>query len=584
MTSQAPENSGPSTEYATPSGERKLQGIVRQARQNVGDLLEALENERLASPTRDSTTSISKNVLKAFSSSEAVSMEKFRNSGGLKSIMASLRKFPKSSGVVSAGCSALGALTILDSDIQNEIAKFGGIEVIVEVVSAQGKQGTDDARVAGIKILRNLTQTEENRAAIFKAKGLEGIIGAMKNSSSSPRTLSHASLVLSNLAFGNAEIKIAAGELGGIAEIVKGMREHLDYQAMQARGSLALRNLCYGSDGNQSIAGEAGAAEALLKAIEGYLDDREVVHQSCVALANLSNESVPNRGRIVAAGGAGTAVRLMLTYRDSLTVHDDAISIVRNISVDSSEAQLEVGASGGIGCIVMAIEKFKDAKLIVKACSAIRYLCFLSENRERIREERGIEKMVGVLRTHGNDVSMTENALLAIGNATFEHVENKAAVGRCGGITAIIKVIEQHRLSERIQEHGCRVLRNLVDGYELNGKILGENGGIKTAVFAMMGYAECASVQEQACAMLLNIVLCEEFIVKVEQSDVRRLAEKAIGLHGKHRGVLLQAGTLIDKLNGHDVVGMEEEQNAITPKRSIMRKLTKKMSKINSRS
>jgi hypothetical protein len=130
---------------------------------------------------------------------------------------------------------------------------------------------------------------------------------------------------------------------------------------------------------------------------------------------------------------------------------------------------------------------------VEKGCAALRYLCFVEENRTQVAANSGIETIVSALKENDKSESCVENALLAIGNATFNSPENKAVVGRCGGIQAIVKAVEGQRLNEQIQEHGCRVLRNLADGFELNRRVQGESGAINTAVFAMMGYPDNAS-------------------------------------------------------------------------------------------
>jgi hypothetical protein len=115
-----------------------------------------------------------------------------------------------------------------------------------------------------------------------------------------------------------------------------------------------------------------------------------------------------------------------------------------------------------------------------------------------------------------------------------------------------VQAVEQHRMSESIQEHGCRVLRNLADGFEFNRRLEIESGAINTAVFAMMGSPDNASIQEQALAMLLNLAMSETSLGKLQAADVERLAEKALNRHAKNRGVALQGGKLLDKMNGYD--------------------------------
>lgn len=574
--SEGIETSGDKTTTKKPTRDAKKETLAKEARRTLGLMMDAIDKDRETIESNESRMTYSKNALKAFIASETITVERFRNSGGLHSIIVAVQKHRICSDVVHYGCSALAAFSMYESVTVRELVKVGAIESVIAAVDAQAEEGTEDACVSALKVLRNLTQSEESRAQICKSSGLEAVCKTMKHHSDSERTLSHAALVLSNLTFGNIQMKELVGMLGGLEAIAKGMKEHKDHQAMQARGSLALRNLCFQCDYNQGLAGEAGVSEALINATDWYMDDREVVHQCCVALANLSNLSEKNREKIVQAGGASILIKLMKTYPNSSSANDDAIAVIRNIAVGNAEAQLEIGISGGVNCMCGAIEKFaRHERIPDKACTAIRYLCFLPENRVRVRESRGIEAIIGALKANIDRVATVENALLAIGNATFESVENKSVVGRCGGITAIIEAVERHRLSEQIQEHGCRVLRNLSDGFEMNRKLEAQNGAINTGVFAMMGCPDNPSVQEQACAMLLNISLSRMFLEQLRKADVERLAEKALSSHPKHRGVQLQAGMLVDRMNGYEVEGggTPQEGNGGGSRRGLMSRL-----------
>lgn len=531
-------------------GEKK-QRLVQEAKKTVGQLLEAIERDR-ATSVNESGYSFSQNPLKAFASADVVTVDKFVASGGLRSICMAMQKHSSSSDVVNTACGTLVTLMFYESSIVEDAVRAGAIGSIISAIFAQAGSGSEDAIVSALKALRGMTQSEERRKDIFEQEGPKAVVAVAQKTADNPRILSHAALLLSNLAFGNAEIKDATGYLGGLTAICQGMLRHPDHQAMQARGSLALRNLCYNSELNQRLAGESGAAEALIKAITNYIEDREVVHQSCVALGNLSNTNEENRTRIIEAKGISILVKMMQMHSKSQTVNDDCISVLRNIVVGNVDGQIQIGACGGVACICLALETFeKHGKIVGKACAAIRYLCFLPENRDRVRSEKGMEAIVKILKVHCGEPNIVENALLAIGNATFEHEENKTAVGRCGGISQIVKVLEQHRLSASIQEHGCRVLRNLADKCDFNRALQAESGAVYAGVLAMMGFPENASVQEQACAMLLNIAFSAAAIEKVAQGDAARLAEKALSMHQKHRGVQLQAGSLLDRLEDH---------------------------------
>jgi Spinocerebellar ataxia type 10 protein domain len=529
----------------------KKDGLVSEARALVQHMVDVMDTDTSAGP--EQSPIFSRNCLKAFALSPDFTTEKFVNSGGLRSLAMAIKRYSNNSEVLDYGCKAFAALTLYDSHLNNEVAKSGGIDAIIYALNLQINHKHETATVSALKMLRNLTQSEENRRAICKQAGTEAIVKSMTSRLEDARCCSHAALVLSNLAFGNQEAKESVGSLGGISAISKAMKLHGDVKMMQARGALALRNLCYNSEKNQAIAGENNGTEVLLAAIENFLDDREVAHQSCVALANMSSINPENRGRIVKSRGVKTILKLMNKYPESTTVLDDGVTILRNVSAGSDLAQAEIGREGGIAIIVQGMRKNQsDSRIVGKATAALRYLCFLDENRRRVAASGGIEAITEALKSSKFSAVAVENSLLAIGNSTFESPQNKAIVGRCGGIQAIVQALSEHLGNETIQEHGCRVLRNLADGFEFNRRLEIEYGAVNTGVFALMGYPESAAVQEQGLAMLLNLSMSETSLEKLRAADVPRLAEKALNMHANHRGVALKGGRLLERVGGPD--------------------------------
>lgn len=563
------------------SKDDKRKQLIKDSRKDLSVLVQTLDNTPEPLDADSQIPSFSKTPLRAFSASESVPYETFKKSGGIRCIVLTFRKFSGSNDSLNSNVSTIieysvkVLLNFIIFDETNVLAEVLKCNVVHGIINCFGNNMnnklSEGVKVDVIKLLRVLTQKTEHREEIRSNHNdlLRVIITELMKSEieqeveqkKNYRVLSHCCLLLSNLSFGSQEIKNEVAKLSALEYIAKSMLTFPNQQTMQARGCLAIRNLCFNCLENQKIAGESGAIESLMSAVRLHLNDREIIHQSCIALMNISNESCDNRQKIVANGGSNLFINLMTKYKDSMTIHDDCIAVIRNIVADNAKVQEEINKLNGIEIIIEAVKKFtKNEKLCLKSCAALRYLCFLQVNRTKISEVNGIEQMVQVLKQHRKNEQLIENALLAIGNATFENEKNKNDVGVSGGFLAIVNAIEQHRLKPNIQEHGCRVLRNLVADSKPNAELAVENGAITSAVFAMMGFADNPSVQEQACAMLLNLTECEGVVDKFRQADVSRLAQKAWNNHGRHRGVQLQAGLLIDKLNGYELITPNQEK------------------------
>ncbi|OSX69082.1 hypothetical protein BU14_1890s0001, partial [Porphyra umbilicalis] len=530
----------------------------------LGDVLSA-SGRSFHTSSASSPSARSANVLRAFVGTATMTLDKFRSAGGVKAILAPLRAHPAAAGVTDAACRVLLPLTIYDAATAGEVLAADGVGAILGSVAAAvgaagtlaGSSGGVSATTSAIKAVRNLTQTAEHRAAIIDAGGIEGVVAAMGAFHADARLTSHGCLVLSNLAFGSADAKNRVGAAGGLNAIAAAMLEHRDFQPVAARGSLALRNLLFKADDNQDRAGVGAAPviDALVAAIVTHGGgDREVAHQSCVALCNLSNVKEANRAPILAAGGVQAVLKLLAAHPESATVADDAVSILRNVAAAGEDAPLEVGRCGGVEAVVRAMKAFPaHGGVLEKGCAALRYLCFLPDNRDRVATAGGVDLLVAALGGPLSTPKAVESTLLALGNAIFGHARNQERAGMLGAVAATIGVANKHQGGAGVQEHGCRVLRALCEGSDANTAQAVFGGGVSLALGSMMAFPDDPSIAEQATALLLSVGLDPSRRQPLLEADAEGMVTKAMGAHPKHRGVQLQGEQLLGLLHGQAI-------------------------------
>ncbi|GAB0494362.1 hypothetical protein MMPV_005654 [Pyropia vietnamensis] len=512
------------------------------------------------------------NTLRVFVSTPAVTLDKFRSQGGVKAVLAPLRAHTGSAAVTDAACRVLLGLTIYDASTAEEIVSGDGVATVLAALEALVASAgvasppmpltpTATTNVAGcasaIKALRNLTQTADHRGAIIEAGGIEGVVAAMATHHADARLCSHGCLVLSNLAFGVADTKDRVGGSGGLDAIATAMLEHPDCQPVAARGSLALRNLLFKSNANQDRAGASGSRviEALVSVIFTHGSrDREVAHQSCVALCNLSNVKEANRAPILAAGGVRAVLTLLSTYPESATVADDAVGILRNVAAAGETAPLEVGQCGGVEAVVRAMKAHPcHGAILEKGIAALRYLCFLPENRDRVGTAGGVDLLVGALSAPLSSPKAVESAFLALGNAIFGHTRNQERAGMLRSVSAVLAAANKHGAAPGVQEHACRVLRALCEGNDATTTQAVCGGAVSTALSAIVAFPADASIAEQATALLLCIGLEPSRRQALVDADTAQIVGRAMETHVKHRGVQLQGGQLRGLLAGQSI-------------------------------
>lgn len=465
----------------------------------------------------------------------------------LREVYRAMKDFEENKFVQERACIILGKIARELPSTQRTIAETAGVKHIMEAIKRHTECDTVQDR--GIFALLSLTGDSVARAHIVEERGAECVSWAMKEFQDIRTILTNGSTTLCNIAFGSEESKKRIGKVGGIDAVINAMYRHQGDADLQARCCLALRNLTCGLRANQWIAGRACAMESIVRCMKSFPSDVNVQYQGCATLANICSAESENRERATGIGVIETCMTAMDRNKDHIPLIEHSLAVLRNLCVGNKENQLSIGAAGGLQLILHAMKEHRsNEKILVRGCSALRFMFFSRTNRDTMFECDGLERLIRVLRDGENIPAVVESAVLALGNAIFDHKEAKRLVGRYGGIAAVTDVMSKNLDTETIQEYGCRALRNLADSDELNTRLLGDSRAVDTAIFAMMGYPNNAEIQEHSCAMLFNMAFSEHNMRLMKDLEVARVVEHATQFHLQNAAIKCQAMALLQRL------------------------------------
>lgn len=186
---------------------------------------------------------------------------------------------------------------------------------------------------------------------------------------------------------------------------------------------------------------------------------------------------------------------------------------------ETKKNQRVIGLSGGVDQIVNAMKAFKEnEKCLVVACIALRDLSFDAENRERLGINGGVVALVDSLASFSHDSVEIEHVLKALSNATFDHLENKQSVARCGGVDAIARIMSRTDQMP-VYESGFRVLKNLTDFSADVRQLIMDSGALSTALTCLKSKELICSVIEQVLVLMLSLLIPSEYYSDEWQSQ-----------------------------------------------------------------
>ncbi|CAN8070171.1 unnamed protein product [Agarophyton chilense] len=469
--------------------------------------------------------------------------------------------------VQERGCHLLTKLSRDSVEVQTAIVHRGGVQLVINAMATHTKTPGVQSRAIGALLC--LTMNTAARTQIVERRGAEMISWSMREFPGQLLLQKNGATCLCNLAFNSEENKRRIGRIGGIHAVVSAMNNFIGDADLQARCCLALRNLTCGLRANQWMAGRCQAMEAVLQSMRLMKSDMNIQYHGCVALANLCAEEAENRDRAANLRVFKVATELLRKHMLNSSLCEHALTVLRNICTHSDQNQMNVGEDGGIDLILSCMKVHRFSKRVAeRGCCVLRYLFFIRANRLRFAECNGVDALVRIMRDGAEHSDVSETVLHAIGNAVYDNLDSKRAVGRLGGIAALVQIMSNHLDSATIQEQACRALRNLADADDLNLRLITECGAIDAVLLAMMGYLDNGNIQEQGCAMLINVTVLEEGLRQMRDLEAQLVVTRSKKMHLDKVMVQCQAAALLTRLKK---VSSASVMLSAVPKKTISR-------------
>jgi dissimilatory sulfite reductase (desulfoviridin) alpha/beta subunit len=129
-------------------------------------------------------------------------------------------------------------------------------------------------------------------------------------------TLDNTLSVIIRLTFQHAESRSSISAIGGVAAVVKAMKNFPKCQALQLNACTSLRNLALCSIGKAN-AFEWDGIKALLAAVNNHLVSAILCREACWALCNMVKGSKENVGLLITLGGGAAVAKVRKEWPDN---------------------------------------------------------------------------------------------------------------------------------------------------------------------------------------------------------------------------------------------------------------------------
>jgi len=203
-----------------------------------------------------------------------------RDCGGCDAIVVSMVVNPMDVGVQSQALVAVRNLCVKDDESRVFMAKFGVIDVIIQVM----RDHKDDPiiQASGSWALSIIGVNEDNRAYMGENRGIDVIVQSMRDHANDLAVLEKACRALWTLSV-HPRNKSTMVDAGAIHVIVDTMRSHVSQPTIQERGCGILCNMAANNDNVKVKVVNVGALEVIVMAMVLH-GENETVQERAVAL------------------------------------------------------------------------------------------------------------------------------------------------------------------------------------------------------------------------------------------------------------------------------------------------------------
>uniref|UniRef100_A0A7S0G193 Armadillo repeat-containing protein 8 n=1 Tax=Rhodosorus marinus TaxID=101924 RepID=A0A7S0G193_9RHOD len=293
-------------------------------------------------------------------------------------------------------------------------------------------------------------------------------------------------------------------------------------------------------------------ASVLFRVLQFFLHERAIVYQSCVALRNITSQRDVCRSLVQQESSLRVLVRILQEWAMEEYVCADSLALIRNAVVgDSDVAEILFRTEAAMESVASAMQNHNHSyEVQFRGAQVLRYAAFIAANRMRICQARGIHSISKALAyaksVKSRDDEFHMNVILALGNACFNHQENKFMAGKTGALSQMVELLFRHRDQVQIQVAGLRTLRCLTDDNEFNARIAAGEEVLSLCTMDLVGHVENPDICENGFALLLNLCYCREMLERVLEADVENIITSIIETkHPNNRIVQIQSQRLL---------------------------------------
>eukprot|EP00753_Platysulcus_tardus_P001120 PLAT11077.1.p1 GENE.PLAT11077.1~~PLAT11077.1.p1 ORF type:complete len:1403 (-),score=634.28 PLAT11077.1:73-4116(-) len=383
-------------------------------------------------------------------------------SGAVEACIAALTAFGADEKVALFGCNALLNMCTGHAGNKERIGDRGGVIPVCSVLEVH--PAGEDINYAALWVLLNMTiKSPRNQERIVRSGGLTRIILAMARHGGMEKLQLMCIRLVMQLSL-TEEAAVAAMKAGALGGVVNAMRSYPDNRQLQHDGLFSLFHLA-GDVNNKEQLGRGGAIAAAVHCMRCAPRDKELLATGIKLLTSLYIKCSSNKSRLGEEGAVEAAVRVMKEFMSDAAMLVMCVRLLQGMSVKHAENKKLIGRKAAIDTTIVAMQRHRRTLNVQAICCRLLVSLSMEDHNARLMGRKGaIKSLLLSITAHIGDASLVASALWALDNLAVANPWNQARIVQDRGLPPLVRCMLLHKTNRDVQSSAVRIMTNICVG------------------------------------------------------------------------------------------------------------------------
>ncbi|BFZ11172.1 hypothetical protein BsWGS_14210 [Bradybaena similaris] len=318
--------------------------------------------------------------------------------GGVHTIINMVEMFPDDEKILENACRTLGSFAIYDETCQ-DIASAGATSTVL--MAMQSPNANVTVAECGCWALASLTAIDSTCEEIVRLESISVILDALREYPREENLQEYGTRVLYNMSSCETTVEFVCSE-SVIVLLQSALVNFPDSVELLEIVLITISQVMMDKGNMYRHLAESRCVHEIIKVMMNLPENQLIQEHGCKIIGNMAVHD-DLRKLVEAAGASKAVISAMLTLDSVADIQEVGCLALMNLTADSKDNKVRIKNAGAVPSLLNTLREFsRDTNIVLCALKALGNLVSLEEVCHLLLDEHGLETIVSLVSTHGN--------------------------------------------------------------------------------------------------------------------------------------------------------------------------------------